>query len=110
IWGTPTETGRFPLTVEVSDSEGKKASKEFVLVVLLTGDPSPFADLPWLFKEIRTRGALRIENAAIPDAVVGKEYSATLLGGGGKPFKAPPKRPGSGRYWEFADDTLLGAY
>ena len=28
----------------------------------------------------------------------------------GNPFRDAPKRPGSGRYWEFAIDTLLRAY
>jgi hypothetical protein len=66
--------------------------------------------LPWAFEEIATSGRLRIEAAKLPPAILGQEYSAACIGAGGTPFHAPPKRPGSGRYWEFARNTLLDAY
>ena len=111
IWGEEvTEAGEFPLTVEVSDSEGKAASAEILIRSVEDGDPPELADVPWVFEEISTRGKLRIATRDLPVAVVGGEYSVALLAEGGKPFTAPPKRPGSGRYWEFADDTLRAAY
>ena len=110
IWGEPTEVGTFPLQLEVADSAGKTARAEFVLRGRDSGDPAPFPPVPWLFEEIKTAGPLRISTKVLPDAILGAEYSAICLAEGGTPFVAPPKRPGSGRYWEFADDTLLRAY
>ena len=54
IWGKPHEAGRFPLTIEVSDSEARTASKSLVLEVLPHGKPQPPPELPWLFEEIKT--------------------------------------------------------
>jgi hypothetical protein len=110
IWGTPREAGRFPLTVQVADADGQTQIREFVLEVLAEGIVPPLPELPWIFEEISTSGDLWIETERLPAAVIDKEYSAACLGAGGRPFRAPAKRPGSGRYWEFADDTLLKAY
>jgi len=110
VWGEPTEVGNFPLQVEVADSAGKTVRAGLVLRVRDCGDPAPFPAVPWLFDQIDTTGPLRISTNALPDAILGAEYSAICLAEGGAPFVAPPKRPRSGRYWEFADDTLLRAY
>jgi hypothetical protein len=110
IWGVPTEPGEFPVKVEVSDSTGKSAQARLVLQSRESGQPPVPPAVPWLFQEIKTSGPLRIVTESLPDAILGIEYSAICLAQGGKPHKADPKRPGSGRYWEFADDTLLSAY
>lgn len=110
IWGAPEETGEFPLEIEVTDSVGETASAKLVLRVRGKGDPAQFPPVPWLFEEIETEGSLQITTAELPDAILKAEYSAICLAEGGTPFRAPPKRPGSGRYWEFADYTLLRAY
>lgn len=110
IWGVPEETGRFPLAVEVLDSDGASKVQKFVLEVAKEGEPPPLPAIPWIFEEFTTSGELRFGTKHVPAAILGKEYSAVLLGAGGKPFRAAPKRPGSGRYWEFADDTLVEAY
>lgn len=110
IWGVPEETGEFPLEIEVTDSAGETVSARLVLRVRRKGDPAQFPSVPWLFEEIETKGSLQITTAELPDAILQAEYSAICLAEGGTPFRAPPKRPGSGRYWEFADYTLLCAY
>ena len=110
VWGEPTEVGEYPLQVEVADSAGKTVRAGLLLRVRDCGDPPSFPPVPWLFEQIDTSGPLRISTNALPDAILGAEYSAICLAEGGAPFVAPPKRPRSGRYWEFADDTLLRAY
>jgi len=110
IWGTPTEVGEFALSVEVTDSAGATATAEAVIRVRDEGTPPNLVAVPWVFEEVSTKGKLRIVGAKLPEAVANFEYSAVLLGEGGEPFKSSPKRPGSGRYWEFADDTLRNAY
>jgi hypothetical protein len=110
IWGTATEAGEFPITIEVTDSAGNSATRKLILASKTAGEPSPFPQIPWLFEEIKTSGRLRVSTRRLPDAVMNCEYSAICLAEGGVPHTAPPKRPGSGRYWEFADDTLVRAY
>lgn len=110
IWGKPRETGKFPLTIEVSDSNGQTSTKKFVFEVLPHGKSLPPPEIPWLFEEITTSGSLRVESDELRPAILGQEYSAICIGAGGAPFRDSPKRPGSGRYWEFAVDTLIRAY
>jgi hypothetical protein len=110
IWGDPTESGDFPFTVEVTDSAGAQATSAFVLHSREAGDAPELPEVPWLFDEISTDGELRVATTELPDAVVGREFSALILASGGTPYTAAPKRPGSGRYWEFADETLRLAY
>jgi hypothetical protein len=110
IWGCPTELGEFPLTIEVRDSSDATATAQVVLRVAEAGTPPELPAVPWVFEEIATTGKLRILHDALPVGVVGQEYSAVLTAEGGNPHTAPPKRPGSGRYWEFADYTLQAAY
>jgi hypothetical protein len=110
IWGVPEETGEFPLEIEAKDSEGKSAKKSLLLRCVEQGTPAKKPAIPWLFKEIKTNGKLRVATRTLPEAILGKEYSAICLAEGGVPFQDSPKRPGSGRYWEFADYTLLLAY
>jgi hypothetical protein len=111
IWGYPEEHGDFPLTIEASDTNGKTVRKNFTLKCANTGTPPPIpSSVPWLFQRFETKGELRITTTSLPDAVVGQEYTVMVFAAGGSPFTAPPKRPGSGRYWEFADDTLVAAY
>lgn len=110
IWGKPRETGKFPLRIEVADGEGRTANKELVLEVLSHGTVAAAPELPWILEEIQTSGTLRIETERLPPAILEQEYSAACIAGGGEPYRASPKRPGSGRFWEFARDTLLVAY
>lgn len=110
IWGKPTECGVFSIAVEVTDSNGDSRRKKFNLQIEEQGTPPPFPAVPWLFEEIKTTGSLRVATTKLPTGVKDCEYSAIILGAGGVPHTASPKRPGSGRYWEFADDTLLLAY
>lgn len=110
IWGTPTELGDYPVVVEVSDSVGGTARAQVTLRCKERGAPSELPSIPWLFEEVAPRGRLRITSNSLPDAAMNKEYSTILLAAGGKPYMSSPKRPGSGRFWEFADDTLMAAY
>jgi len=110
IWGVPKEVGDFPLTIEATDSSGNSVQAKLKLKCIGRGAPPSRSPIPWLFNEIKTKGELRITTKALPEAVVDEEYSAICLAEGGAPFKSSPKRPGSGRYWEFADYTLLLAY
>ena len=110
IWGEPREAGKFSLTIEVSDAKSRVATKKLRLDVMPHGEVAPPPVLPWIFEEIKTSGPLRIETAELPPAILGQNYSAACIGAGGDPFRASPKRPGSGRYWEFAKNTLLEAY
>jgi hypothetical protein len=111
IWGERVnEVGEVPLTLEARDSEGEAVTARIVLRCVEGEGPPALARIPWVFEEIATKGKLRVATTELPDAVVNREYSTIVLAEGGKPFIAPPKRPGSGRYWEFADDTLEDAY
>jgi len=110
IWGNEiSETGDFPLTIEATDSHSRTVTKDMVLSVREGDAPNP-PDIPWLFEEIRTSGDFRIETETLPVGAIGKPYYAICLASGGSPYQADPKRPGSGRYWEFARDTLTRAY
>lgn len=110
IWGVPTKVGRFEFTVQATDASADCVTKSLCIDVLGKGEKPAPIDIPWLFAEIETDGELRIETAELPKALLGESYSAICLGAGGSPYKDAPKRPGSGRYWEFARDTLLKAY
>jgi serine/threonine protein kinase len=69
--GTPVSAGRFPFTVQVTDSSQAKVSQQFVLNVARAAAPSapPVIRTP----------------AALPAATVGTEYSQALSASGGKP-------------------------
>ncbi len=110
LWGEPEESGTSKFTVDVADSDGNKCEKEFKLVVREGGEPEPPPAIPWVFEELSTAGALRITTEELPEGVKGREYMGILFAEGGKPYSGPAKRPKSGRYWEFARDTLLKAY
>jgi hypothetical protein len=110
VFGIPLEVGTFPITIEVTDRAGKKAKRSFAVEILESGRAPERPALPWIFEEIQTTGRLRIETKALPTGGKGIEYSVACLAAGGEPYRAEPKRPGSGRYWEFARDTLLAAY
>lgn len=110
IWGEPTAIGEYHFKVQAKDSSDQAVVKELAIKVLAHAEtPSPI-EVPWLFDEISTNGSLRIETSELPTGRLGESYSAICLAAGGTPHKADPKRPGSGRYWEFARDTLLRAY
>jgi hypothetical protein len=110
IWGVPEEIGRFPITVEASDSTGAATRHKYEIEILETGQQPKGPDLPWIFEEAKNGGKIKIVTKTLPTGVLGQNYMAGCLAEGGVPFKAEPKRPGSGRYWEFARDTLLEAY
>ncbi len=112
IWGIPRIEGKFPLEIEVQDAKGATARRRFSLHCSdcdrQNNSTSP--PIPWLFEPFRTNGPLSIATEELPSGRVGCEYSAVLLAKGGTPYTPEPRRPGSGRYWEFADDTLVDAY
>jgi hypothetical protein len=110
IWGRPEEVGTFAMRIEIADSVQETLSRDFAITVSADGQASEPSRIPWLFSEMKTTGPLRIVNDSLPVAKLNEEYFALCLGAGGQPFKGPPKRPTSGRYWEFADDTLMAAY
>jgi hypothetical protein len=110
LWGVPEEEGTFRLSVEVSDAADRRASASLTLRCSRSGQPPSPPEIPWLFQEHKPTGKLRVTSRELPKAVLGQEYRAVLLANGGEPYAGPPKRPGSGRYWEFADYTLLAAY
>lgn len=110
IWGVPEEAGEFPMSVEVSDSNGDTSTRKLVLEVGEEGAFDGTPDVPWLFGSIEAEGKLRVTTKRLPVGVVGHEYSAVLVAAGGSPFAGEQKRPRSGRYWEFAVDTLVKAY
>jgi hypothetical protein len=110
IWGIPEETGLFDFEIQVSDSSGRTAKKQFEITCVESAECTYPKQIPWLFAEIASSGKLRITTKDLGIAVVGKEYRELLLAEGGAPFRSTPKRPGEGRYWEFADETLVDAY
>lgn len=110
IWGTPEVVGKFPIEVQVSDSEGKTATSRITIEVADFGDSSYPTEVPWLFEQIEPKGKLRITTTEPGPIIAGQPSSILLLAGGGKPFTDSPKRPGKGRYWEYANYTLLKAY
>jgi DNA methylase/Putative Ig domain len=105
IWGTPTEVGAFPLTIEVTDSEGGTATATITLDVLSNGVAESASDVWWRANPPAPGGNLRI-NADIPAAVLGQPYSAVLAATGGTPFTGTP-RPSRG--WGFGEKTLIKA-
>jgi DNA-binding transcriptional ArsR family regulator len=111
IWGNPTVAGTSSFKVEVSDSKGVASIKAFKLAI--DEQPTDSVDtpsLPWLFKPMKTTGPLKVSTSKLPKGAVGQEYSAVLLAEGGTPYSGPGRRPGKGRYYEFADRTLEAAY
>lgn len=109
ISGIPTEQGAFNFVAAVTDKAGKIASRRFTLNVVADGEPDNASAVPWLFSgDVSSGGDLKIVTTKLPKAVVGKMYSAIVLADGGDPFTGK-KRPGEGRYWEFADSTLVSA-
>lgn len=110
ISGVPKEVGTFPIVVEVADRVGNTAKRSLTIEILEDAAAPQRPALPWIFEEIQTSGRLRIETKTLPKGGKGIEYSTACSAAGGEPYKAEPKRPGSGRYWEFARDTLLEAY
>jgi hypothetical protein len=111
IWGTPSQAGNYPITIEAVDAKGDSATKRLEIVV---SEDAPVGklppDIPWLFKPFETSGRLAIRTSKLPHGVVGAEYSALLLAEGGTPFTGKPRRPGKGRYFEFANRTMMEAY
>lgn len=110
IWGVPEEIGDSSITVEVSDRTGNVATQKLLVSVRDEACDEELPAIPWLFDEITTTGTLRVATGELKTAGVGTEFSSVLVAEGGDPFIGPPKRPGSGRYWEFANDTLVAAY
>jgi hypothetical protein len=111
IWGRPTKTGTWSFKIEVSDAKGHTSVKTLKIAVGTEGStPVEKLSLPWLFSQSKTRGPLRVSTARLPSGTVGGEYSAVLLAEGGSPYTGPGRRPGKGRYYEFADRTLEAAY
>jgi hypothetical protein len=105
----PTEAGSFSFTATASDKSGTVATRRFTLKVATDGDPDNASSVPWLFADaVSTGGDLTIVTRTLPKAVLGKEYRAILVANGGDPFTGK-KRPGEGRYWEFADRTLVSS-
>lgn len=104
------EAGEFPITVEVSDAEGKTVRKSLVLRVEPAGPPPSLVEVPWVFDENRGGGRLGIATDELPVGVVGEAYSAVILAAGGTTFRDEPKRPSKPRYWEYSKSTLAVAY
>ena len=62
--GTPTSSGAFTITVDVTDANSNRASKQFTLAVV---------------------GAITITSTTLPDASTQSQYSQTLTAAGGTP-------------------------
>jgi hypothetical protein len=110
IWGKPTTVGKYTFTVEVSDASGRTDTKTFRIDIKDSGIPPSLPEIPWIFQENHEKGPLQIGTTTLPSGIVGDNYSAVILAQGGKPYRGPPIRPGSGRYWDFAKATLIAAY
>ncbi len=113
IWGIPTQTGTFKFTVSLSDKEGNTTSKILSISIneksALKTHSTNSCDVWWLFETEFGQGGLEIlEDGLIGKGSVGKEFSHVLRARGGVPFPGS-KAPGSGRYWEFAAQTLINA-
>src|SRR5262249_33575034 len=104
------ETGEFPITVEVSDSEGSTARRDLLLRVVECGTPPEVAEVPWAFEETKASGPLLVETSTLPDAVANEPYSTVLVAAGGVPFRDSRKGPTPPRYWEYSRPTLARAY
>ena len=110
IWGRPTVVGNYEFAVEVSDNAGSTSRKKLSIEVRDSGMAAEASPIPWIFDEIVTDGPLQVETSSLPPAVINEPYSTIVIGKGGEPYRGPPIRPGSGRYWDFAKATLLIAY
>lgn len=113
---TVDEAGDFWIKVKCSDSAENAVEDT---IHFSSKEPSSFSDhfkLPeriwWLLKndnDIVNKGKLSIVNSAVPNAVVGDQYSIVLQAAGGTPFTMRSSAPGNNRYWEFALSTLVEA-
>ncbi len=109
IWGTPTTPGMYEFTVETEDSLGVTSRATFHLDVQSSGETTWPKEVPWLVGDLPVEDVpLTVVTRDLPGAVVDVEYSAILEAKGGKPFR-DKRRPGPGRYWEFAFDSLVKA-
>ncbi len=107
IWGTPTVSGKYDFEVTVCDSDGNTSTAELCISVDAEGVSCSETDVWWMNKLSQSSNSpLSIQVTDLPNGVVGKEYSAVLVAGGGTPF-SEEKRQGEGRYWEFSRETLV---
>ncbi|MDD1449788.1 DNA methyltransferase [Sphingomonas sp. H160509] len=100
IWGKPTIPGVYVFTIEVTDQNGAAARKKLSIEVTTSGAPIAAPDIPWIFEELSTKGALAVATTELPNGVVGQEYSAVLF--------ARERHPLQGRADPAGVRTLLG--
>jgi len=105
VWGEPTEAGSWAFTVRVIDSKNDTYDCDFHIQVEQHGSVESALVPSWLWNGPDESDDLRVDSSPLPPAVVGKPYSAVLSASGGSPYIGT-RKPGKGRYWEFAPRTL----
>ena len=121
IWareGDLEELGVWRFTLEVADSKGATAEKDFEIRVVEDAVEPPLAILSWLPSpftketDLKAGEALKITTSKLPFAKRGAQYSAAVYAQGGKPWLGTTRpgktsKAGKARYWEFPIQTLL---
>jgi hypothetical protein len=121
IWareGDLEELGVWKFTVEVADSSGATAEKDFEIRVVEDAVEPPLANLSWLPSpftketDLNVGEKLKITTSKLPVAKRGAQYSAAVFAQGGKPWLGTTRpgktsKAGKARYWEFPIHTLL---
>lgn len=109
--------GNYWVKVKATDSVGNEAEGTINFESREPHNYSEDFELPekiwWLMKNdnaIISSGQLKVLTDEVPEAIKGCQYSLVFKAVGGTPFKMKDKdSPGEGRYWEFAQKTLVHA-
>lgn len=109
------ESGDFYLNVTCEDSKGKQSSRRINFVIRDKKNRQDSwlepTSVEWLIKDKKSShvsgGEITIDPDISTEGVVGSNYSLILKATGGTPFVGKSDQPGSGRFWEFGQSTLV---
>ena len=109
-------TGDYWVKVRATDSVGNQAEDTIHFVARNPHSYTEDFELPkriwWLIKndnDIVSKGNLQVVVEDEPEAIKGCQYSLIFKAKGGTPITMENDSPGNGRFWEFAQRTLVEA-
>lgn len=108
--------GNYWVKVRATDREGNQAEDTIHFVARNPRNYTEEFELPkriwWLIKndnDIVSKGNLQVVVEDTPEAIKGCQYSLIFKAKGGTPITMKNDSPGEGRFWEFAQRTLVEA-